>query len=70
MEERKQQRNRRRFVNLQREEPMKVSTEYPLDRYRVLAAAVSAGTLPSFSSMVRKALGNNRDRIINSERRR
>ena len=30
----------------------------------------SAGTLPSFSSMVRKALDSNRDRIINSERRR
>ena len=70
MEERKQQRNRRRFVNLQQEQPIKVSTEYPLDRNRVFAAAASAGTLPSFSSMVRKALDSNRDRIINSERRR
>ncbi len=70
MEERKQQRNRRRFVNLQQEEPIKVSTEYPLDRYRVLVAAVSAGTLPSFSSMVRRVPDGNRDHIISSERRR
>lgn len=70
MEERKQQGNRRRFVNLQQEEPIKVSTEYPLDRYHGFAAAASAGTLPSFSSMVRKVPDGNRDRIINSERRR
>lgn len=70
MEERKQQGNRRRFVNLQQKEPIKVSTEYPLDRYRALVASVSAGTLLSFSSLVRKVPDGNRDRIINSERRR
>jgi hypothetical protein len=70
MEERKQQGNRRRFVNLPREEPIKASTKYPLDRYRVFTAAVSASILLSFSSMVRKVPDGNRDRIINSERRR
>ncbi|OPY77024.1 MAG: hypothetical protein A4E65_02946 [Syntrophorhabdus sp. PtaU1.Bin153] len=70
MEERRAQGKRRRFVNLQQEEPIKVSTEYPLDRYRVFAAAVTASSLPSFSSTIRKTLDNNHDRIIYSERRR
>ena len=66
MDDKKQKRSRRRFVTrtVEREEKVKVSTEYPVERYRVLAAAVSDGTLPSFAAIVRAALDASYDRII------
>ena len=65
MEERTMQR-RRRFIKrvVPREEKIRVSTEYPVSRYRVLADAVSSGTLPPFAAILRKALNDSYDRIV------
>lgn len=66
MEERRTQARRRRFIKrvVPREEKIRVSTDYPLSRYRVLADAVSNGTLPPFAAMLRKTLNDAYDRVI------
>ncbi len=66
MEERRVQRKRRRFIKrvVPREEKIRVSTDYPVSRYRVLADAVSNGTLPPFAAILRKALNDSYDRIV------
>jgi hypothetical protein len=66
MEEKRQQGKRRRFIKrtAPREEKIRVSTDYPLSRYRVLAEAVSSGTLPPFAAMLRKTLNDSYDRIV------
>lgn len=65
MEERRMQGKRRRFIKrtTPREEKIRVSTDYPVSRYRVLADAVSDGTLPPFAAVLRKALNDQYDRI-------
>ncbi len=65
MEEKRQQGKRRRFIKrtTPREEKIRVSTDYPLSRYKVLAEAVSSGTLPPFAAMLRKALNDSYDRV-------
>jgi len=57
---------RRRFIKrtVPREEKIRVSTDYPVSRYRVLADAVSNGTLPPFAAILREALNDNYDRIV------
>ena len=57
---------RRRFIKrtTPREEKIRVSTDYPVSRYRVLADAVSNGTLPPFAAILREALNDNYDRIV------
>lgn len=66
MEENRHQGKRRRFIKrtTPREEKIRVSTDYPLSRYRVLAEAVSSGTLPPFAAMLRKVLNDSYDRIV------
>lgn len=66
MEERRAQGKRRRFIKrtTPREEKIRVSTDYPVSRYRVLADAVSNGTLPPFAAILRKALNDQYDRVI------
>ena len=66
MEEKRPHRNRRRFVKrtVEREEKIKVSTEYLITKYRVLADAISNGALPPFAAILRKALDDNYDRVI------
>ncbi len=66
MEEKRQQGKRRRFIKrtAPREEKIRVSTDYPLQKYRVLAEAVSSGTLPPFAAMLRKTLNDTYDRIV------
>jgi len=57
---------RRRFIKrtVPREEKIRVSADYPVSRYRVLADAVSNGTLPPFAAILREALNDNYDRIV------
>jgi len=66
MEEKRQQGKRRRFIKrtTPREEKIRVSTDYPLQKYKVLAEAVSSGTLPPFAAMLRKTLNDSYDRIM------
>jgi hypothetical protein len=72
MEERGQQRKCRRFIKrtAPREEKIRVSTDYPLQKYKVLAEAVSSGTLPPFAAMLRKTLNDAYDRVAKVSGRR
>lgn len=65
MEERRVQGKGRRFIKrtAPREEKIRVSTDYPLQKYKVLVEAVSSGTLPPFAAMLRKTLNDAYDRV-------
>jgi hypothetical protein len=66
MEENRHQGKRRRFIKrtTPREEKIRVSTDYPLQKYRVLAEAVSSGSLPPFAALLRKTLNDTYDRLV------
>lgn len=66
MEENRHQGKRRRFIKrtTPREEKIRVSTDYPLQKYRVLAEAVSSGALPPFAALLRKTLNDTYDRLV------